>query len=119
MTFTLGTFLLSVSEILTSILVILGVLKKVRKKAEESFLREVKNELNDVKSEINSLKENYKENDNQTKLSLLRLEILSLIANDPKNHDTIYETFDEYTKNGGNHYIESVIRKWEKEQGID
>ena len=52
-------------------------------------------------------------------LRLLRLEILNLLHNDPTNLDTILETFDEYKELGGNHYIDAIIAKWKKEQGID
>lgn len=41
-----------------------------------------------------------------------RVEILSNISNHPEDAETILGLFDEYTKAGGNSYIQSRVDEW-------
>lgn len=41
-----------------------------------------------------------------------RVEILSNISNHPEDAETILGLFDEYSKAGGNSYIQSRIEEW-------
>lgn len=41
-----------------------------------------------------------------------RVEILSNISNHPEDAETILGLFDEYTKAGGNSYIQSRVGEW-------
>lgn len=104
---TLVSILINVSAVIAAITAIWGFLKKSMKRFEDAILKEIKSDISDIK------KENL-----HTKVDILRFEILLLVNTEPTNHEAIYFAFDEYKKLGGNHYIDSIISKWEKEQGI-
>lgn len=44
----------------------------------------------------------------------LRLQILNLIQHDPENKSAILGLFDEYKNRGGNSYLISVVKQWQK-----
>jgi len=46
--------------------------------------------------------------------SLLRLEILSLMDHRSNDMATIYKIYEDYKENGGNSYIDKLIKDWEK-----
>lgn len=94
------------------------VVHKIEAKIDEKVDPIVKRQV-DMQKQATDKFEQMDEQQKDIQLRLLRLEILNLLHNDPKNLDTILETFDEYKELGGNHYIDAVIAKWKKEQGID
>lgn len=88
--------------------------QKIDEKVEPIINRQV-----DMQKQATDKFELIDKHHKDTQLSLLRLEILDLVHNDPTNIDTILETFDEYKTLGGNHYIDAIIAKWKKSQNID
>lgn len=108
----------------------LGIIKFCQKIITDPVVHKIESKIDEkvdpiVKRQVAMQKQatdKFDQIDEQQKdiqMRLLRLEILNLLHNDPTNLDTILETFDEYKELGGNHYIDAIIAKWKKEQGID
>lgn len=51
----------------------------------------------------------------ETRLAVLRVEILTNIYNTPERAAVIEELFEEYKKLGGNYYINSIVQAWRDE----
>jgi len=56
----------------------------------------------------------------QTRLAILRVEILTNIYNTPERAAAIEELYEEYQRLGGNHYIKGVMDAWREtyERGV-
>lgn len=94
------------------------IVHKIERKIDEK-VEPIVNRQVDMQKQATDKFELIDKHHKNTQLSLLRLEILNLVYNDPTNIDTILETFDEYKILGGNHYIDAIITKWKKSQNID
>ena len=51
----------------------------------------------------------------QARLRSIRCELLLMVNNQPEKVDAIENTYDEYTKAGGNSYVSDVINVWREE----
>ncbi len=60
------------------------------------------------------LKDSIDDAHKESQLASLRLEINQLIHWQPENEDTIYRVYEEYKELGGNHYIDTLMKRWEE-----
>lgn len=51
-----------------------------------------------------------------TKISVLRLELLNAIQHNPDDEITILALYDKYTRLGGNSYIRAYVQRWKQER---
>lgn len=120
---TIVTIIVSIGSLCAAILGIITFCKKIilnplMKKIDDK-IEPVDDRIKEMQKQATEKFKDIDDNQKDAQLRLLRLEILNLINNNPKNLDTILETFDEYKALGGNHYIDAIISKWKKSQGID
>lgn len=51
-----------------------------------------------------------------TKMSVLRLELLNAIQHNPDDEITILALYDKYTRLGGNSYMRAYVQRWKQER---
>lgn len=87
---------------ITSSITILTISKKVRSWFKNLFRDDrLYDNIQDMNNSLDKLS-----------CRMLRLEIINLIQNYPKNTVSINNLYDEYISRGGNSYIKSIYKEW-------
>jgi len=107
-------FKLETITTIPSIITALGVIVATTKKGRLWFIKPALDSINRLR---NDEAQHCAETDNRLKSikrSSLRTELL-LLMNDPKSPEKdVYDTYEEYERMGGNHYIHDRFIKWKK-----
>lgn len=80
------------------------------------IVKEVTASTND---RIDALEEKIENNDKESKLAILRLELITLMESDPTNVVEIEKVAKSYFGNGGDWYMTSLYSRYAKEYGAD
>lgn len=98
--------------LISSVLVIIGVVT--------GAIGWVNAQLQDaIAAQVSDLKATVQANDDQQNLAIMRLELMSLIQNDPDNTVEIEMLGKKYFQQGGDSYMSSVYSKYAKEHDLD
>lgn len=102
-----------IATTISALLAILGVLTT----GGQWIINEVSAATN---QRIDTLEQTIAQNDHETRLSVVRLELMTLISHDPTNVVEIEKLARLYFNElGGNSYMTSIVSKWCKEYDSD
>lgn len=85
----------------------------------EAQTTEIQTEVKNIQGEVEKLSDKVESQDKQTDLQLTRLELMTLMENDPQNTVEIEKLAHYYFQNGGNSYMSSMYAKYCKQYGAD
>jgi hypothetical protein len=131
--------LTDIVAIISSVIMILGTLSLFMKRMWRFFATKlfemvdvtkvqsnctIKQEFTNLKKDFQSLREMDEKHKEQLaefnahfvnmEKAMLRLQITQALDHRPSDKVTIYHLYEDYKNRGGNHYIDNLIRDWEK-----
>lgn len=86
---------------------------------DNSLAAQIEGQTAHMEEQISALSDKVDQQDKETELQIMRLELMTLMENNPTNTVEIEKVAHNYFKKGGNSYISGLYAKYCKQYGAD